>query len=327
MVVIEPLIKGVPAGGVDIAPAGLVRLVLVRDPRLAGPHHVPDARQGAGVVPVDEHLGGLLRVLDGVLVAPGGGGEEGPGGLGMLCQKAVVGDENRRVVVEDRVDVLEVEVVEIQAALPGGDAAPAVEDPNGVGLALPQGSGLVHDAVGDEVHPGEVPAVGRDHPLHHGQLRGGVPGGVGVALQPGGAVQALARPGDDARGVVLEQSRHGGYLQGVLPGEGGGHGVLGRHGELHLSGGADGRGPVLRGLDDGDLQPRLLKPAQGPGGVQAGKVGVGGPVQAEGHQSQALLCAALSAAGGQGQRQQQRQGQGPGFFPKTHIQSFLSIFS
>ena len=132
-----------------------------------------------------------------------------------------------------------------------------------------------------------------------------------MPLQALGPVQPLFRPGDDARGVVLQEGGHGGHSQGVLPGEGGRQVVLDGDGKLRLTGGAHGGGAVLQGLHDGDIQPRLLKIALGGGHIKAGVVGVGGPVQAEGHVGQRPVPLGLASAGGQGQGQRQGQGRRP----------------
>ena len=78
----------------------------------------------------------------------------------MFGQKVVVGNDDRRIKIEDRINILKIEKVKVQPGRLRRDAAPAVINPDGVGNALPQGAGFIVEGVGGQVYPGKVTAIG-----------------------------------------------------------------------------------------------------------------------------------------------------------------------
>ena len=128
-----------------------------------------------------------------------------------------------------------------------------------------------------------------------------------MAFQPLGAVHPLPGPGDDSGGIVLENGGHRRNLQRLGAGQGRGHGVLGRDSKLRLPGGTEGGGPVLRGLNDADLQSGLLKITQRLGGVEPGVIGVGRPLQADGQLILRFLPPSPAGCEHQNKRQNSRQ--------------------
>ena len=114
---------------------------------------------------------------------------------------------------------------------------------------------------------------------------------------------------------MLDDGSHSGDGQGVVPNEAGGDVVLEGHAELGLARGHQHFRAVLGGLHHLHLQADILKITVGHGHIDAGVVGVGGPVQHEGDLLQVLLSVlgvvlGLLPAGSE--RRRQAQGQRPG---------------
>lgn len=192
------------------------------------------------------------------------------------------------VVVKGGLNVGKCPVIHIDALHFRGDAIPAVEHPDGVHVGLQAGEDI-RGGAGHQVDLGEIPAVFFHAVPHHGLFHWVLPGGVGAAFQPFGTVNPFSAQGEDAAGVVLDNGRHCGDRQGGVADEGGGDSVLGVDAELGFARGHQGGSSIFRGLDKLHLQAGFLIIAQGLGGVEAGVVGVGGPIQAEGDRSYILL--------------------------------------
>ena len=111
-----------------------------------------------------------------------------------ILQEIVVGDDHRCVVVEYRINIPEVPVVKIHAADFGVDAAPSIENPDGIGLVRLQGCRLVCDIVGNQRHFTEISPVFFNHSFQSRQFDRGLPGGICFAFQSFRTVDPLAGP-------------------------------------------------------------------------------------------------------------------------------------
>ena len=92
LIFIQPAIESVPAFFVDIAPERGIRNIFLRKPFLAGINQLLRAFQGEGAVPLDQQIGGFLRMFDRVFISFSGRFQERPGDIGRLLQERVVGD-------------------------------------------------------------------------------------------------------------------------------------------------------------------------------------------------------------------------------------------